>query len=46
MGAKELDVVITVIAVILVIMLWIMLYDSNRFVVGIIPCGIRESKSL
>ena len=33
MGAKELDVVITVIAVILVIMLWIMLYDSNRFVV-------------
>ena len=27
------DVVITVIAVILVIMLWIMLYDSNRFVV-------------
>ena len=34
MGAKELDVVITVIAVILVIMLWI------------IPCGIRESKSL
>ena len=27
------DVVITVIAVILVILLWIMLYDSNRFVV-------------
>ena len=33
MGAKELDVVITVIAVILVIMLWIMLYDSSRSVV-------------
>ena len=33
MGAKNLDVVITAIAVILVIMLWIMLYDSNRFVV-------------
>ena len=33
MGATDLDVVITVIAVILVILLWIMLYDSNRFVV-------------
>ena len=33
MGANTLDVVITVIAVILVAMLWIMLYDSNRFVV-------------
>jgi len=28
-----LDVVITVIAVILVVLVWIMLYDSNRFVV-------------
>ena len=27
------DVVITVIAVILVVLVWIMLYDSNRFVV-------------
>ena len=33
MGAKNLDVVITVIAVILVVLVWIMLYDSNRFVV-------------
>ena len=33
MGAKDLDVVITVIAVILVVLVWIMLYDSNRFVV-------------
>ena len=33
MGANTLDVVITVIAVILVILVWIMLYDSNRFVV-------------
>lgn len=31
MGAKNLDVVITVIAVILVVLVWIMLYDSNRF---------------
>ena len=33
MGADTLDVIITVIAVILVILAWIMLYDSNRFVV-------------
>ena len=33
MGANDLDVIITVIAVILVIFLWIILYDSNRFVV-------------
>ena len=33
MGATALDVVITVIAVIFVILLWIMLYDSNRFVI-------------
>ena len=33
MGANDLDVVITVIAVILVVLIWIMLYDSNRFVV-------------
>ena len=33
MGAKNLDVVITVIVVILVVLVWIMLYDSNRFVV-------------
>ena len=46
MGAKNLDVVITVIAVILVVLVWIMLYDSNRFVVRHYSCGIRESKSL
>ena len=46
MGAKELDVVITVIAVILVIMLWIMLYDSNRFVVRHYPLRDRKSTRL
>lgn len=46
MGAKELDVVITVIAVILVIMLWIMLYDSNRFVVRHYPLRDQRIKSL
>ena len=44
MGAKELDVVITVIAVILVIMLWIMLYDSNRFVVRHYPLRDQRIK--
>lgn len=39
------DVVITVIAVILVVLVWIMLYDSNRLWYGIISCGIRESKA-
>ena len=45
MGAKELDVVITVIAVILVIMLWIMLYDSNRFVVRHYPLRDQRIKN-
>ena len=44
MGAKELDVVITVIAVILVIMLWIMLYDSNRFVARHYPLRDQRIK--
>lgn len=38
------DVVITVIAVILVIMLWIMLYDSNRFVVRHYPLRDQRIK--
>lgn len=46
MGAKELDVVITVIAVILVIMLWIMLYDSNRFVVRHYPLRDQRIKKV